>query len=204
MKNILTFTKKNRILFSRVLIGCMVVLLLISEPKWHPRAFADITTEFVALVMVMVAAFGRLWTLSYISGHKTKDLVTKGPYSIMRNPLYFFSLIGAMGIGVASESIIILGSLLLAFSVYYPLVIRAEEEHLTHIHGDGFQDYCSTVPAFLPRFSLFHEPEEYLVNARLFRRAFFSVMWFPLAYILILSVAHLQEAGIMPVILSIP
>jgi protein-S-isoprenylcysteine O-methyltransferase Ste14 len=204
MKNILTFTKKNRILFSRLLIGCMVVLLLISEPKWHPRAFADITTEFVALVMVMVAAFGRLWTLSYISGHKTKDLVTKGPYSIMRNPLYFFSLIGALGIGIASESIIILGSLLLAFTVYYPLVIRAEEEHLARIHGDGFQRYCSTVPTFMPRFSLFHEPTEYLVNARLLRRAFFSVMWFPLAYILILSVAHLQEAGIMPVILSIP
>ena len=204
MKNILTFTKKNRILFSRVLIGCMVVLLLISEPKWHPWTFADITTEFVALVMVMVAAFGRLWTLSYISGHKTKDLVTKGPYSIMRNPLYFFSLIGAMGIGVASESIIILGSLLLAFTIYYPLVIRAEEKHLARIHGDDFQRYCSTVPAFMPRFSLFQEPEEYLVNARLLRRAFFSVMWFPLAYILILSVAHLQEAGIMPVILSIP
>ena len=204
MKNIFTFTQKNRILISRLIIGCMVVLMLISEPKWHPGPFADIATEFIALVLVIVAAFGRLWTLSYISGHKTKDLVTRGPYSITRNPLYFFSLIGALGIGVASESIVILGSLLLAFSVYYPLVIRAEEEHLTHIHGVGFKDYCSTVPVFLPSFSLFHEPEEYLVNARLLRRAFFSVMWFPLAYILILSIAHLQEAGIMPVILSIP
>jgi protein-S-isoprenylcysteine O-methyltransferase Ste14 len=204
MKNILTFTKKNRILFSRVLIGCMVALMLISEPKWHPGPFADIATEFIALVLVMVAAFGRLWTLSYISGHKTKDLVASGPYSMTRNPLYFFSLIGALGIGVASESIVILGSLLLAFSVYYPLVIRAEEEHLTHIHGDGFKEYRSTVPAFLPSFSLFHEPAEYLVNARLLRRAFFSVMWFPLAYILILSIAHMQEAGIVPVILSIP
>jgi protein-S-isoprenylcysteine O-methyltransferase Ste14 len=204
MEKILTFTKKNRILFSRVLIGCLVVLLLISEPMWHPRAVIDIALEFLSLVLVLIAAFGRLWSLSYISGHKTKDLITEGPYSMVRNPLYFFSLIGACGIGISSESIIVLGSILLAFAIYYPLVIRAEEERLLSVHKEIFQSYSSEIPSFIPKFSRFHEPTEYPVKARLFRRAFFSVMWFPLAYILILTIAHLQEAGLLPVLFSIP
>jgi hypothetical protein len=158
----------------------------------------------LAFVLVLFAAFGRLWALSYISGHKTRDLITEGPYSIMRNPLYFFSLSGALGICILSRSILVSGSILLAFTVYYPLVIRAEEKHLAQVHGESFRHYCSAVPSFTPKLSLFHEPKDYPVNARLFRRAFFSVMWFPLAFILIHSLGHLQEMGIVPVLLSIP
>jgi protein-S-isoprenylcysteine O-methyltransferase Ste14 len=204
MEKIFAFTQKNRILFSRVLIGCLVVLLLTSEPMWHPRAVIDIALEFLSLVLVVIAAFGRLWSLSYISGNKTRNLVTEGPYSMVRNPLYLFSLIGASGIGISSESITVLGSILLAFAIYYPLVIRAEEERLLSLHKESFQSYSSEVPSFIPKFFRFREPVEYPVNARLFRRAFFSVMWFPLAYILIITIAHLQEAGLVPVLFSIP
>lgn len=204
MGKILTFTKRNRILFSRVLIGCLVVLIVISKPMWQPRAVIDIALEFISFVLVLIAAFGRLWSLSYISGNKTKTLITEGPYSMVRNPLYFFSLIGACGIGISSESIVVMGSLLLAFAIYYPMVIRAEEENLLRLHKDFFQIYSSEIPSFIPKFSRYNEPAEYSIKARLFRRAFLSVMWFPLAYILILTIAHLQEAGLVPALFSIP
>jgi protein-S-isoprenylcysteine O-methyltransferase Ste14 len=204
MEKILSFTKKNRILLSRVLIGCVVLLMVFSRPVWQPGIAAHIAIELPAFVLVLFAAFGRLWALSYISGHKTRDLITEGPYSIMRNPLYFFSLSGALGVCLLSRSLLVSGSILLAFAVYYPLVIRAEEKHLAQVHGESFRQYCSVVPLFTPKLSLFHEPKDYPVNARLFRRAFFSVMWFPLAFILIHFLGHLQEIGIVPVLLSIP
>jgi protein-S-isoprenylcysteine O-methyltransferase Ste14 len=204
MEKILSFTKKNRILLSRVLIGSVVLLMIFSRSLWQPGVAAHMAIELPAFVLVLLAAFGRLWALSYISGHKTKDLITEGPYSIMRNPLYFFSLCGALGICILSKSILVSGSILLAFAVYYPLVIRAEEQHLAEIHGDSFIQYCSVVPSFTPKLSLFHEPKDYPVDARHFRRAFFSVMWFPLAFILIHFLEHLQEIGIIPVLLSIP
>jgi protein-S-isoprenylcysteine O-methyltransferase Ste14 len=204
MEKILSFTKKNRILLSRVLIGCVVLLMIFSRSVWQPGLAVHIASELLAFVLVLFAAFGRLWALSYISGHKTRDLITEGPYSIMRNPLYFFSLSGALGICILSRSILVSGSILLAFAVYYPLVIRAEEKHLAQVHGESFRQYCSSVPSFTPKLSLFHEPKDYPVNARLFRRAFFSVMWFPLAFLLIHFLGHLQEMGIVPVLLSIP
>jgi protein-S-isoprenylcysteine O-methyltransferase Ste14 len=204
MEKILTFTQKNRILFSRMLIGALVVLLLISKPIWQPQVVIDIALEFLSFVLVLLAAFGRLWALSYISGHKTRDLITEGPYSIMRNPLYFFSLCGALGICILFRSVLVSGSILLAFAVYYPLVIKAEEENLAQVHGESFNQYCSVVPSFIPKITLFHEPKEYPVNARLFRRTFFSVMWFPLAFILIHFLGHLQEMGVVPVLLFIP
>jgi len=204
MEKILSFTKKNRILLSRVLIGCVVLLMIFSRSVWQPGLAVHIASELLAFVLVLFAAFGRLWALSYISGHKTRDLITEGPYSIMRNPLYFFSLSGALGVCILSKSILVSGSILLAFAFYYPLVIRAEEEHLAKVHGESFRHYCSVVPSFTPKLSLFHEPKDYPVNARLFRRTFFSVMWFPLAFILIHFLGHLQEMGIVPVLVFIP
>jgi protein-S-isoprenylcysteine O-methyltransferase Ste14 len=204
MEKILSFTKKNRIPLSRVLIGCVALLMVFSRSVWQLALAAHIASELLAFVLVLFAAFGRLWALSYISGHKTRDLITEGPYSVMRNPLYFFSLCGALGICILSMSILVSGSILLAFAVYYPLVIQSEEGHLAQVHGESFRQYCSVVPSFIPKLSLFHEPKDYPVDARLFRRAFFSVMWFPLAFILIHFLGHLQETGIVPILLSIP
>lgn len=44
----------------------------------------------LGLILVSVAACGRLWCMLYIAGYKTQKLVTAGPYSLCRNPLYLF------------------------------------------------------------------------------------------------------------------
>lgn len=204
MNTILSFTKRFRIMLSRVLMGCVVLLMIFSVPLWQPGIAAGLVMDLLSFILVIAAAFGRLWALSYISGHKSEDLVTEGPYSIMRNPLYFFSLCGVLGICMLYRSLLVSGSVLLAFAVYYPLVVRAEEVNLSKFFGDNFARYCSTVPAFIPNISLYHEPKEYPVNARLFRRSFLSVVWFPLAYILIQMLQRLHEAGVLPAFLSIP
>lgn len=204
MEQLLSFAKRYRIPFSRVLLGIVILAIVLSDPVWSPGPLASVAVDLVAFVLVLTAAFGRLWALSYISGHKTRDLITQGPYSMVRNPLYFFSLAGVLGIGMLTKSIIILGLIVLAFAVYYPLVIRAEEKHLERVHGERFRRYRSRVPAFVPRFKAYEEPVEYPVNARQFRRAFFSVMWFPLVYMMFLFIGRLHAAGMVPALLSIP
>ena len=204
MEQLLSFTKRYRILLSRVLLGIVTLAIVLSAPVWKPGPLVSTAIDLLAFILVLTAAFGRLWALSYISGHKTRDLITQGPYSAARNPLYFFSLAGALGIGILTKSAFVLGAIVLAFAVYYPLVIRAEEKHLEQVHGENFRKYRSRVPAFVPRFSFYAEPMEYPVNARYFRRAFFSVMWFPLIYIIFLFLERLHAAGVVPVLMNIP
>ena len=42
----------------------------------------------------------------YVGGRKNAELVTTGPYSMMRNPLYFFSLLGVAGVGAQTGSVL--------------------------------------------------------------------------------------------------
>lgn len=203
MRKILHFSKKNRLNISRVLIGVLILLDILSMPRWHTKPLGLIGLEFLAFILVLSATFGRLWALSYISGNKTQNLITDGPYSLMRNPLYFFSLCGAIGLGIASKSILFCSMILLAFAVYYPLVIRAEEEHLEGIHTDEFRLYRSAVPAFLPKFSTYQEKPTYLVDARRMRRAFMSVMWFPLIFFIMIAIDRLQALHIIHTIFRI-
>ncbi|MEN6475957.1 MAG: isoprenylcysteine carboxylmethyltransferase family protein [Syntrophaceae bacterium] len=197
MSTLLHFSKKNRLNISRVLIGSLILLDFLSTPHWPMKPGTLILIEFLAFILVMIATFGRLWSLSYISGNKSQNLITNGPYSLMRNPLYFFSLIGAIGLGIVSKSMFIFSVILVAFAVYYPLVVRAEEEHLERIHDDDFRRYKDAVPMFLPSFSNYQEEPSFSVDARRLRRSFFSAVWFPLIFFIMITVDRLQALQIM-------
>ena len=89
-----------------------------------------------------------------------------GPYSVCRNPLYFFSMLGGLGVGLATETLTIPALILLAFAVYYPFVIHYEENKLLTVHGEDFKNYFQTVPRFWPKWTLLIEPEEYAVTQK--------------------------------------
>jgi len=124
----------------------------------------------IGLMLVSVAACGRLWCMLYIAGHKTHNLVTAGPYSLCRNPLYLFSFIGTLGIGLGSSTLTIPLVFLAAFSLYYPFTIKKEENRLLEIHGKAFSNYCEKTPRYFPSLKNFVEPEQYMVDPRIFRR----------------------------------
>ena len=123
----------------------------------------------------------------------------EGPYSMCRNPLYFFSFLGAVGAGLATETFTIPACAILAFALYYPMVIKAEQKKLANIHGKAFSDYCKKTPVFFPSFRLLNEPEEYTVKPKNFRRTLFEVLWF----ILLLGILEIKEAitqaGLLPI-----
>src|SRR5690606_40050349 len=72
-------------------------------------------------ILIVVCVIGRTWSSIYIAGHKVQTLVMDGPYSISRNPLYVFSIIGAAGAGAQ------LGSIVLALAAGFVAWIRSEE-----------------------------------------------------------------------------
>lgn len=167
----------HRLRVSRIFAVAFFLVVLAMESA-HEGSLVSTILFLLGLLLVGVATVGRLWCSLYISGHKNTELITTGPYSMSRNPLYFFSLLGFAGIGFASETFTLGLALALAMLAGYPAVIRQEEAVLRERFGAEFAAYCARVPRFLPRLSACVEPETYTVNPRLFRRSMLDVVWF--------------------------
>ena len=140
----------NRILLSRVFAVGFALALLATESA-HEGTLTAAILFLIGLVLVALATVGRLWCSLYLSGYKNSELITAGPYSICRNPLYFFSFLGFSGIGFATETVTFGVLLVLAFALFYPIVIEREEQFLRARFGQAFEDYCARTPRFFPR-----------------------------------------------------
>lgn len=172
------FIEKKRKIISWLVVFCLGALILFSKSRWEGGYPLSDILFLTGIFLVSIATVGRLWCSLYICGYKTNSLITAGPYSICRNPLYFFSLLGGIGIGMASETLTVTIIIVIAFSIYYPLVIASEEAKLRSIHGEAFDQYIKQTPRFWPSLSKLYEPDEYTVRPKVFRRAVFDALWF--------------------------
>jgi len=192
-----SFVRTQRILVSRLFVVSIIVLIVISKSQWEDSMVGP-GLFLTGAILIGFAVVGRLWCSLYISGYKSGTLITEGPYSMSRNPLYFFSFLGAIGVGFATETLTIPACVVLAFAFYYPMVIKAEQKKLANLHGEAFSDYCKKTPVFFPSFKLLKEPDEYTVKPKIFRKTLFEVLWF----ILLLGILEIKEAieqaGLLP------
>lgn len=187
-----------RIVTTRVVAVFAAALLLLNESCWPKDGTLAFALKMTGIVLIVAGAFGRLWCTLFISGYKTERLITSGPYSIARNPLYLFSFIGILGIAMSTQMLTVVALVILLFAFYYPTVIVLEERKLLKLHGAVFEEYCKKVPSFIPKFSGYQEPETYAFTTRLYRKAMFDAMWFVLVYPLIGVIEHLHRAGWLP------
>ena len=194
---------KVRIIHTR-LLALLIFLLLMASGNRIESGLRQGLIDFAGLACVIVCAFGRVWSSIYISGHKTSTLVEFGPYSVTRNPLYLFSLIGIAGIGLASGSLLILALFTLSFGLYYPSIIRWEEARMKALHGPAFQSYMERVPRFLPNIFLYSEPDTCMVKTKQMGRALLDASYFIWIYGAVQLIQKLHEARILPVLFNIP
>ena len=202
--SITQFAKKNRILISRIWAVVIAVFIVFSRHSLEMSPWVELVFEVSGLIFIGLGTFGRLWASMYIGGNKTHHLVTEGPYSIVRNPLYFFSFLGALGIGLSSENVYVLLLIVTLFAVCYPPVILAEEGRLLETHREAYTEYKKRVPRFFPKLSLLHEPEVFPVRAMKYRNAFFGAMWFIWFYMILEIVEKFHEMGILPILFRLP
>ena len=83
--------------------------------------------------------------------HKHEMLATTGPYAWTRSPLYFGSMILAAGFLIAASSWTAAALAITYLAIFYPGVIRREEEELRWEYGGVFEEYARNVPLFWPR-----------------------------------------------------
>jgi len=145
--------QKKRLLGIKLLGSLLFILMLTTQG--HPNIYMD-TFGFL---LIVASGLGRVWAASYIAGFKSGKVVQDGPYSIMRNPLYFFSLLGFAGVGLVFGSFILSLLLIGVFLITHLPVIRYEEGKLLELFGEEYAAYKMKTPRFFPKVSLFHSPD---------------------------------------------
>lgn len=137
--------------------------------------------------------------MSYIAGNKDEILITEGPYSICRNPLYLFSLIGAVGVGFSTETLIFPVLILAAFIIYYPFTIGREEVKLRAKFGNEYDNYIKKVKnRIVPSFRNFIEPDRIEISPKAFRRGIFDLIYFIVLVGVFECIETLHLAGWIP------
>jgi protein-S-isoprenylcysteine O-methyltransferase Ste14 len=137
---------KRRVQDTRLASLGVVALLFLSEPVWGEDSLLHEPIEYLGYALVIACVVGRIWCSAYIGGYKNERVVDTGPFSIVRNPLYVFSFLGLIGIGLMTVRLSITAMLMAAFAFYYRQVVRREEGYLRARFGAAYEDYARRVP----------------------------------------------------------
>jgi protein-S-isoprenylcysteine O-methyltransferase Ste14 len=185
-----------------VMLAVLGVLFLFGTSRWPSPA--EDAIEWVGMALIFTCVCGRTWCSLYIGGRKISELVTVGPYSISRNPLYLFSIIGAVGVGAQLGSVAVAALAgIFAWTVHLMVVLQ-EERLLSVEHGDAYRAYLATVPRFLPRLALWRDVEMLQVTPRVVRRTFLDACLFLAAIPVAEALDVLHSFGWLRVIFRLP
>ncbi|HEX5470417.1 MAG TPA: isoprenylcysteine carboxylmethyltransferase family protein [Lacipirellulaceae bacterium] len=191
-----------RLFVPKLLFWPVIVFALVSQSVYVDGEFWDTTLEVVSFLILLVAAMGRVWVSAYISGRKNAELVTDGPYSMTRNPLYFFSFLGYIGAGLAFEKVTVAIAFGLLFFVTHWSTIRAEEKKLRSKFGDKFEQYTRQVPRFFPRPRKIALPDVVTFRPLVFNRAVLDCGLIMSVFILAHLIEYGQNAHVLPILIK--
>lgn len=185
-----------------VVLAVVVASLCLVQASWD-QATHDLI-ESIGLGFIVVGIVGRMWCTLYIGGRKSSEIVTAGPYSVCRNPLYFFSSIAAAGVGAQTGSIVLSILFFAGCAIAFLIVIAREEKFLSNQFGAPYQAYLATVPKFWPNPLLFRDEKELRVLPERIYTTLADGAVFFVAKPLMELVEYLQNTGVIPVLLHLP
>ena len=143
--------------------GLSYALVWIIRRQWLTPMFgSNRFLEIILAVVTILLAVGSVWFCSaairtlgvqwslaarVVEGHK---LVTQGPYSIVRNPIYtgMFGMLLATGLAVSHWIGLLLAIATFAIGTF--IRVRSEERLLREMFGKEFDDYARRVRAVIP------------------------------------------------------
>lgn len=140
----------GQILFrARSVIAVLWVLLLLVFS--HPWISVWSVLLFLPGLAIRFWAAGFIGPASRKPSISTAEIVTRGPYSLFRHPLYIGNaLLVAAGLTLLRPHWILIALTALGFIVLYIIIARTEERKLEDRYGQAYRDYRKRVTPFFP------------------------------------------------------
>jgi len=171
----------------RVPAGWLVGLLVVALARPTPLSL------LVGSPLALVGEALRIWASGHIE--KTRSLATGGPYSHSRNPLYFGSLLIALGVATACASPWVVLAVAVYFLAFYPSVMAEEEAFLARKFPGEHEIWAASVPSFWPRLRPGGARASRFDWARVrMNREWRTAAALPLLAALLLALPHLRQA----------
>jgi len=173
-------------------------LILFTRSAWadHDAVFAVL--RVLGVLLVVAGVLGRFWAILYIGAAKSRGVMQDGPYAVCRHPLYLFSTIGTLGLGLMLGSIVLTAFLGLSVFAILSATAAREERFLQAEFGPAYADYAARVPRILPRPFLYHSPATVLISIKALRSNFADALVF-LSFIPLAELLNgIKAAGLVP------
>jgi protein-S-isoprenylcysteine O-methyltransferase Ste14 len=163
-----------------------------------PRTVSDgwyYTAGALGYLLVALACLGRIWASAFIAGHKDAELVTAGPYALCRHPLYACSMLGALGLGLTTRSVLLCAIVVTLIAALVVYAASGEEQFLADAFPEEFNAYVLATPnRWWPRPRRTALPEQIDVRPVVFWKAFLDAGSFFLLYLLVALAAEYRLA----------
>lgn len=107
----------------------------------------------------LVSLFGeaiQLW--SFASLVKNEQLTARGPYVLVRNPMYLGRFFLILGLVLLLGNAYITIAYVVLYYFYMVNRVQREEQRLTKILGQPYRDYCLRVNRYAPAFGKLLDP----------------------------------------------
>ena len=195
---------KKRQRHSRWFAFLLIPLIVFSIGMLKNDGWVEETMEWTGFFFIVFCVLGRSYCSAFIGGIKNERVVREGPFSVVRNPLYVFSFLGIVGIGLQSSRVSILLILVLSYIFYYRQVVKREEAFLLHKFDEPYQRYMNEVPRWWPKFSLWNEPAEITVRPCFIRHTMMDALVFFIPWPVFEILQLLQSNGVIPSLLILP
>ncbi|HET8639258.1 MAG TPA: isoprenylcysteine carboxylmethyltransferase family protein [Solirubrobacterales bacterium] len=103
----------------------------------------------IGLTFAAQLAMGDAWRIGVDPGERT-DLVTDGPFEVVRNPIYSAMLPTVLGLVLMVPNALAVAAII-TLAVGLELQVRVvEEPYLLRVHGRPYAEYASRVGRFVP------------------------------------------------------
>jgi protein-S-isoprenylcysteine O-methyltransferase Ste14 len=195
---------KSRMQQSKIFVIAAFIIVFFTKTLILYETELHETLEFIGYLFIAVCAMGRLYSTAFLGGHKNDTLITYGAFSIVRNPLYFFSLFGMTGIALISTHILIIILMPIFFIVLYHFLIKREEEFLLQKFGAPYADYMKSTPRLIPNLKLYNAPERIETVPKYLNKAFKDAIWWFAAFPIFELAEYLQESGVVKPLFLLP